>query len=68
MYHFRIKESSTKFHIKVRKPHFGKNKSVLENDVEKYDGIFLKKKLLVKYYPFNINEDCLYFTYYEKYI
>ena len=48
-YHFRIRKSSTKFHFKVRKPHFklrkalfkrglernGKNKNVLEFDVEK---------------------------------
>ena len=53
-FHFRIRKYSTKFHFKARKPHFklqkalfkkslerrGKNKNVLEFDVEKGDRIF----------------------------
>ena len=52
-FHFRIRKSSTKFYIKVRKPHFKlrkalfkrglerncKNKNVLEFDVEKDGGV-----------------------------
>ena len=52
--HFRIRKSSTKFHIKIRKTHFkirkwnfkkvlfknDKSKKVLEIDVEKDGGIF----------------------------
>ena len=61
---FRIRKSSTKFHFKARKPHFklrkalfktslerkGKNKNVLECDVEKDDRFFVC--LFNKDYPF----------------
>ena len=62
-YYFRIRKNSTKFLFKVRKPYFklrkalfkrgleknGKNKNVLEFDVEKDGGIiFLTKKCLRK--------------------
>ena len=66
-YHFRISKSSTKFHIKVRKPHFKlrkalftkglerncKNKNTLEFDIEKDDLIFFKKKFVKKCDTFN---------------
>ena len=56
--HFRIRKSSTKFHIKIRKTHFkirkwnfkkvlfknDKSKKVLEIDVEKGGGIFFSIK------------------------
>ena len=55
-FHFRRRKSSTKFYIKVRKPHFQlqkalfkrdfernfKNKNVLEYDVEKDGGFIFK--------------------------
>ena len=55
MFHFRIRNSSTKFHFKVRKPPFklwkalfkrglernSKNKNILEFDVEKDGGIII---------------------------
>ena len=57
--HFRIRKSSTKFHIKIRKTHFkirkwnfkkvlfknDKSKKVLEIDVEKDGGIFFSIKI-----------------------
>ena len=69
-YYFRIRLSSTKFHIKVRKPHFKlrktlfkrglerkcKNKNVLEFDVEKDGGIiFWKKNCLKKIILLSLN-------------
>ena len=58
-YHFRIRKSSAKFYIKIRKPHFklrkalfkrglernGKNRNVLEIDVEKDGGIIFWKRI-----------------------
>ena len=56
--HLIIRKSSTKFHIKVRKPHFKlrkvlfkrglKSKNVLEFDVEKDGGIIFEKKNSLK--------------------